>query len=81
MINNISSPDTKRLRTDAGGVVGSGGDVRKEGRVQIKLPRQEYHNYLHHHKQQQQTEGEDMRALPSPNFPPGIGMRVRARES
>ena len=36
MINNIS-PDAKRPRTDADGVAGPGGDVRKEGRVQTLL--------------------------------------------
>ena len=64
MINN-SNPDAKRPRTDAGGVAGPGGDVRKEGSVQTVLPQQEHYHYLHHHKQQQQVKCEDIRMLRS----------------
>ena len=64
MIN--SSPDVKRPRTVAGGVAGPGGNVRKEGRVQTLLPQQELHHCLHHYKQEQRIEGENINVLRSP---------------
>ena len=77
-MNNSSSPYAKRPRTDAGGVAGAGG-VRKEDMVQTLLPQLEHQHYLRHHKQQQQTEGEDTWVLRTPcscrNFHAGESQR------
>ena len=75
MIKNSSSPNAKPPHTDAGGVAGPGGDVRKEGNYQIKLQQQEHDHYLHDHIQQQQTEGDDMLVLPSPFYLPESACR------